>query len=114
MFFEENGRMFMAYPGEYVTVKPSADPKRKADLDKVAFAKKHEIFSHIADATAWHSMAIIAKGNTFVHIVDGRVMSVAVDEDSKNFKKSGLIGLQVHSGPPMTVDLKNVRIRELK
>jgi hypothetical protein len=27
---------------------------------------------------------------------------------------TGLLGLQVHAGPPMTVDLKNVRIRELK
>lgn len=114
MFFEENGRMFMGYAGEYVTVKASTDPKRKCDLDKVVFAKRDEVFSHIADPTAWHSMTIIAKNNTFVHIVDGRVISLAVDEDEKNFRKSGLIGLQVHSGPPMTIDLKNVRIRELK
>ena len=114
MFFEENGRMFMGMPGEYVTVKPSTDPKRKCDLQKTVFATKEEIFSHIADPTAWHSMIVIARGNTFVHIIDGRVMSVAVDEDTKNFRKNGLIGLQVHQGPPMTIDLKNVRIRELK
>jgi hypothetical protein len=123
MFFEENGRMFMAYPGEYVTVKPlgaltpeeEAKPKKpKARLDTVKFATTEEAFSHIQDATAWHSMTIIAKGNTFVHILDGRVMSVAVDEDPANFRKSGFIGLQVHSGPVMTIDLKNIRIRELK
>ena len=121
MFFEENGRMFMAYPGEYVTVKPLIDADRaqdkrgkvKAKLDKVKFATTEEAFSHIKDATAWHSMTIIAKGNTFVHILDGRVMSVAVDEDAANFRKTGLLGLQVHQGPPMTVDLKNVRIRAL-
>ncbi len=123
MFFEENGRMFMAYPGEYVTVKPLGQltpdeakqkNKPKARLDKVKFATTEEVFSHVADPTAWHSMTILAKGNTFVHILDGRVMSVAVDEDAANFRKRGLIGLQVHQGPPMTVDLKNVRIRELK
>lgn len=123
MFFEENGRMFMAYPGEYVTVKPlgaltpeeaAKKNKPRARLDKVKFATTQEVFSHVQDPTAWHSMTIIAKGNTFVHILDGRVMSVAVDEDPAAFRKSGLIGLQVHSGPPMTVDLKNVRIRELK
>jgi hypothetical protein len=123
MFFEENGRMFMAYPGEVVTVKPFGQltpdeakqkNKPKAQLDKVKFATTEEVFGHVADPTAWHSMTIIAKGNTFVHILDGRVMSVAVDEDAANFRKRGLIGLQVHQGPPMTVDLKNVRIRELK
>jgi len=120
MFFEENGRMFMAYPGEYVTVKPlsdeakAKDPKARASLDKVKFATTEEAFSHVKDPTSWHSMTIIARGNTFVHILDGRVMSVAVDEDAKNFRKSGLLGLQVHQGPPMTIDLKNVRIRPLK
>ncbi len=120
MFFEENGRMFLGYPGEFVTVKPlTADekarsPKARASLDKVRFASTEEVFSHIEDPTAWHSMIIIAKGNTFLHVLDGRVMSGAVDEDRANFRKTGLIGLQVHSGPPMTINLRNIRIRELK
>jgi hypothetical protein len=123
MFFEEGGRMFLALPGEYATVQPlgelrPADKAKKnpprAALDKVKFATTEEAFAHIADPAAWHSMTIIAKGNTFVHIVDGRVMSVAVDDDAAKFRKSGLLGLQVHSGPPMTIDLKNIRIRALK
>ena len=120
MFFEENGRMFMAYPGEYVTVKPltdaakAKDPRARAALDKVKFATTEQAFNHIKDPTDWHTMTIIAKGNTFVHILDGKVMSVAVDEDPANFRKSGLIGLQVHSGPPMTINLRNIRLRELK
>ncbi len=123
MFFEENGRMFMAYPGEYVTVKPlgaltpeeaSKKNKPRARLDKVKFATTAEVFNHVKDPTGWHSMTIIARGNTFVHILDGRVMAVAVDEDAVNFRKTGLLGIQVHQGPPMTIDLKNIRIRELK
>jgi hypothetical protein len=114
MFFEENGRMFMGMPGEFVLVKPSTDPKRKCDLEKIPFATREQVFAHISDPTAWHSMAVITRGNTFVHIIDDKVMSVAVDEDAKNSRKSGLLGLQVHAGPPMTIDLKNVRIRELK
>ncbi|MGV3754102.1 MAG: 3-keto-disaccharide hydrolase [Verrucomicrobiota bacterium] len=120
MFFEENGRMFMAYPGEHVTVKPlteelkAKDKKAKAGLDKVKFATTEEVFSHIKDPTGWHAMTIIARGNTFVHILDGRVMSVAMDEDAANLRKSGLIGLQLHQGAPMTVNLKNIRIRVMK
>lgn len=123
MFFEENGRMFLGLPGEYVTVKPlgqlsEADAKKKkkprATLEKVKFATTEEAFSHIQDPATWHSMTIIAKGNTFVHILDGRVMSVAVDDDPAALRTRGYIGLQVHSGPPMSIELKNVRIRELK
>jgi hypothetical protein len=123
MFFEENGRMFMGSPGEYVTVKPLGEltaeeaakkNKPRARLDKARFAATEEIFSHIKDPSDWHTMTIIAKGNTFVHVVNGRVMTVAVDDDPANFKARGLIGLQVHSSSPMTVSIKNVRIRELK
>jgi hypothetical protein len=123
MFFEENGRMFLAYPGEYSVVKPLGELtpdeaarkiKPRARFDKVKFATTEEVFSHIQDPRAWHSMTIIARGNTFVHILDGRVMSVAVDDDAAKLRRSGYIGLQVHSGSPMTIDLKNIRIRELK
>jgi hypothetical protein len=122
MFFEENGRMFLAYPGEYAVVKPLGEltpeenaqkQKPRARFEKSRFAKTEEVFSHIADPKAWHTMTIIARGNTFVHILDGRVMSVAIDEDAANFRKSGHIGLQVHSGSPMTIELKNIRLREL-
>jgi hypothetical protein len=123
MFFEENGRMFLAYPGEYAVVKPLGElspaeaaqkQKPRARFDKVKFASTEEVFSHIADPTAWHSMTIVARGNTFVHIVDGRVMSVAIDDDAANLRKSGHIGLQVHSGAPMTIELKNIRLREMR
>jgi hypothetical protein len=120
MFFEENGRMFLALPGEVVTIKPldpatrANDAKARATLDKLVFATKEEAFAHIADPTAWHAMTIVAKGNKCVHLLDGRVMSVAVDDDPVNARATGLIGLQVHQGPPMTIDLKNVRIRELR
>lgn len=57
-------------------------------------------------------MTIFTRGNPFVHILDGLVISVAVDEDAKNLRKSSLPGLQVHQGPLMKLDQKNFRIRD--
>jgi len=47
------------------------------------------------------------------HILNGRVMSVVVDEDTKNRKFEGLIGVQVHVGPPMKIEYRNFRLKNL-
>lgn len=39
---------------------------------------------------------------------------MGIDEDELNFRGDGLIGFQLHSGPPMKIELKDIRIRELK
>lgn len=46
-------------------------------------------------------------------MVNGRVLSIGIDEDELNFKESGLIGFQLHGGIPIKIQVKNIRIREL-
>ena len=61
----------------------------------------------------WNDYTIIADGNKFIHMVNGRVLSIGIDEDELNFKESGLIGFQLHGGIPIKIQVKNIRIREL-
>ena len=49
----------------------------------------------------WNDLHIIARGNTLVQLLNGRVMSMLIDDDTANRKLDGLIGVQVHLGPPM-------------
>ena len=55
---------------------------------------------------------VIARGNVLTHIINNRVMSIVVDDDSANRPMDGLIGVQVHVGPPMTVEYRNIRLKE--
>ena len=41
-------------------------------------------------------------------------MSDVTDNDTINRRFSGLIGVQVHVGPPMKVEYRNIRLKELK
>lgn len=41
-------------------------------------------------------------------------MSKVVDEDEANRRAQGRLGVQVHFGPPMTIEYRNLRVRELK
>lgn len=40
-------------------------------------------------------------------------MAVVVDDDSKNRRFDGLIGVQVHVGPPMKVEFRHFRLKQL-
>ncbi len=59
----------------------------------------------------WNQFHLIARGNTLIHIVNGHVTAVCIDDDLKNRSMAGLIGFQLHVGPPMKVELRNVAIK---
>ena len=40
-------------------------------------------------------------------------MAVAIDEDAKNAAPEGVIGFQMHTGPPFKVQYRNVLLRKL-
>ena len=61
----------------------------------------------------WNDVDIIARGNTLIQIWNGRVMSMVVDDDTANRKMDGLIGIQVHRGPAMKIEARNIRIKNL-
>jgi hypothetical protein len=58
----------------------------------------------------WNSVHIVARGNVVQHHVNGRLMSMVIDDDPKR-ERRGLIGVQVHVGGPMKVEYRKWRIR---
>jgi len=60
----------------------------------------------------WNEYVIIAKGPHMTHKINGNVTSEVIDE-SPDALKSGVVALQVHKGPPMTVQFKDIEIKEL-
>jgi hypothetical protein len=61
----------------------------------------------------WNSCHIIAKGNHLQHYINGVLMSDVTDSDTVNRTMSGLLGVQVHVGPPMTVEYRNILLKQL-
>ena len=58
-------------------------------------------------------MHLVINGNHLQHYVNGILMSDVTDEDAVNRKDAGHLGVQVHVGPPMKVEYRNIRIKEL-
>ena len=61
----------------------------------------------------WNHVHLIIRGNTLIHIINNQVMSVVIDDDAANRTSEGQIGVQVHVGPPMKVEYRNIRLKAL-
>ena len=123
--YEERKRTTLAYRGEKVTVhsqeNPSDPESLKANVKNNAWTKR-EVTGSLGSADSlksliksgdWNTCHIIAKGNHLQHYVNGVLMSDVIDDDSVNRTMSGLLGVQVHVGPPMTVEYRNIMLKQL-
>lgn len=101
MNYEEKGRLFHALRGQ-VTRRVAG---RKPILLST-FPDPKEFIT--AD---WNSVHLIIKGNTLVHMINGHLMCMLIDDDGPGRSMEGQIGVQVHVGPPMRVQYRNFRIK---
>ncbi|MCC7421284.1 MAG: DUF1080 domain-containing protein [Planctomycetaceae bacterium] len=62
----------------------------------------------------WNEYHVIAKGFQFTHMINGNVTSKVLDSDEKERRAKGILALQLHAGPPMTVQFRNIRIKQAK
>ena len=61
----------------------------------------------------WNDYVIIAKGNHLQQFINGKQTIDLVDEDEAKRAASGVLALQLHAGPPMMAQFKNIRIKKL-
>ena len=61
----------------------------------------------------WNEYVVIAKGDHLQHFINGNQTVDVVDKDAKKQVMSGILALQLHAGPTMKVQFKNLRIKTL-
>jgi len=62
----------------------------------------------------WNQYRILAEGPRIALWINGVLMCEVEDHQEKYALPSGIIALQMHQGPPMKVEFKDLRIRVLK
>lgn len=62
----------------------------------------------------WNDYTIIARGNHLIHKVNGLVSVDVTDADPKKAVAEGILALQLHAGPPMVVQFKEIQLKVLK
>lgn len=123
--YEERKRTTLAYRGERVIINSQPDAEKEGSLrDNVKNNcwMSRQVVDSLGNADSlrsvirtndWNTCHIIAKGNHLQHYINGVLMSDVTDNDEVNRKMSGLLGVQVHVGGPMTVEYRNIRMKKL-
>ncbi len=62
----------------------------------------------------WNDYRVVVQGNHMQHYINGVLMSDVTDNDTVNRRFTGLLGVQVHVGPPMRIAYRNFRLKALK
>jgi Domain of Unknown Function (DUF1080) len=104
--YEEKGRLFLATRGQVTRVTGTQKPLILSSL-----GDSKELAAFIT--ADWNSFHLIARGNVLAHILNGHLMSMVIDDDPVGRTFEGLIGVQVHVGPPMKVEYRNFRLKTL-
>ena len=104
--YEEKGRLFLTLRGEVTHVLGTQKPIVVASV-----GDGKELAGLIT--TDFNAVHVIARGNVLMHFLNGRLMSMVIDDDPVGRKMEGLIGVQVHVGPPMKVEYRNFRLKTI-
>jgi hypothetical protein len=107
ILYECNQREIMTQRGQKVVIAP--DGKRNVTqltsaVDWAKVIKPHD----------WNDYTIIANGPEIILKINGAVTSHVIDREQGKAAFVGLISLQLHPGPPMKVEFKNIRARPLR
>jgi hypothetical protein len=102
--YEEKGRLFLALRGQLTRVVGSRPPVLVS-----TFANADDLAKVVTDG--WNAVHVIARGSMLTHILNGQLMCVVVDDDAPKRSANGLIGVQVHVGPPMKVEYRDIRLK---
>jgi hypothetical protein len=103
--YDEFGRHDLALEGEQATFTESGE-RQVAPLTLDPQARDFQL-------DQWHEYHLIADGRDLQLAINGRVVCAVRDDDTDSFEPSGILALQLHTGPPMVVQFRGLRIKTL-
>jgi Domain of Unknown Function (DUF1080) len=108
LLYEEGSvRKILAHRGEKTIFDEAGN------RDTKQFADAEMLFS-VFKLDNWNEYRVVAHGNDIKAFINGRLMSEVVDNDKKFLQTTGWIGLQLHHGPPMKVQFKDILLKKYR
>ena len=110
ILYEERGRGILAERGQRTRI---TEENGKTKIMKVGdLAPSAELQANIKDED-WNDYTIIADGNHLMHFINNRMTIDVLDEQPAAAARSGILALQIHVGPPMIVQFRDIKIKKL-
>ena len=109
ILYEEKGRGILAKRGEKTTIGTDADGKKPKVEVTGKVGDSNEIQAAIK-AEDWNEYRIVAEGNHLQHFINGK-QTVDVTDTHAGAAKDGILALQIHAGPAMVVQFKDLILK---
>ena len=118
--YHEGGRGWLVNVGDFMIIDEEGKKTVASKVSDVGALKQAGYYKE----KDWNEYIIIAQGNFLRHYLNGYPTIALIDNDKatdpadpndrKGSIREGLLALQIHAGPPMVVEFKDIRIRHLK
>ncbi len=105
--YEEQGRRLLAQRGQKTIIQPDGKMTSTVITDP-------QILWDNLKKDDWNDYHIIAQGGHIILKINGKVTSEVIDNQQQHRRLSGVLALQLHVGPPMKVQFKDIVLKRLK
>jgi len=103
MLYDEKGRGILCKRGMKAVITPDGEARQVGALGE----------KPVFDPGEWNTYRITAKGNHLVHEINGTKAVDVHDHQAEERELEGVVAFQIHRGPAMTIEIRNVRLRRL-
>lgn len=103
---DERGRAFLSRRGKFSRALGGSSFKEIGTLGDPDELKG------IVKINDWNAYHIIARNEVIIHVLNGKVMAILIDEDPAR-SLEGVLGFQMHVGPPFKIEYRNILLRTL-
>ena len=117
--YHEAGRGWLVNVGDIMEIDAAGNKTVVGKVSDVEALKQAGYYR----ASDWNEYIIIAQGNYLRHYLNGYPTMALIDndrvtnpDDPKDLGgaiREGLLALQIHAGPPMVVEFKDIRLKQL-
>lgn len=107
LYSQNTARGIIVWRGQVVQTMPGRIPQLVGVI-----GDRNQLGTYVKDG-AWNQYTIVARGGVILHILNGQLMAVLIDDDPTSSNNvSGLIGLQIE-GTPCKVSFRNLWLRKI-
>ncbi len=107
--YEGQGRGIITAPGTIVQLLPG---NTRACLGTITETPAAAVKPHAGVAGEWNQIEIIARGTTLIHMINGKVISVSIDDDPERRAFQGILSLQLEGSGQIWY--RNVYVKRLE
>ena len=107
LYEQGSPRGIIAWRGQVVRAEHGKNPRLLSTLGDP------DVLKGFIRAGDWNQMHVIARGNTLIHMINGHVMAIFIDEDAAMSASQGVIGLQIEGGGNVKISFRNLWLKNL-